>query len=49
MPQFYQIYVDRVKVLMHSDEPIDAPSIRLSGIDYAGNEESTKSDDDDNA
>ena len=49
MPQFYQIYADRVKVLlvMRSNEPTDARSIRLSVDNYASNEEGTKSDDDD--
>jgi len=34
-------------VLMRSEELIDARSIRLSADDYAGNEEGTKSDGDD--
>ncbi|KAF8328309.1 hypothetical protein F5887DRAFT_1288229 [Amanita rubescens] len=42
--KFYQIYADRIKVLMPSYEPIDTRSIRLSIDDYTRNEEGQKSD-----
>ncbi|KAF8328489.1 hypothetical protein F5887DRAFT_1079072 [Amanita rubescens] len=46
--QFYQIYADRVKVLMPSLEPIDERSIRLSIDDYTTNEEGIQSDSNNN-
>ncbi|KAF8345279.1 hypothetical protein F5887DRAFT_1159030 [Amanita rubescens] len=43
--KIYQIYVDRVKVIMHGEEPINHRSIRVSIDDYTSNEESNSDTD----
>ncbi|KAF8344843.1 hypothetical protein F5887DRAFT_917856 [Amanita rubescens] len=44
--KFYQIYADRVKVLMRSDEPIEHRSIRLSIDDHTSHERNKETDSD---